>query len=138
MGRLGIAVLLGLIVTQPLFAEDGLEEGKWEFEIWYTFIGVPQHFPSYTKTQCISKEDPIPQISRPGHECSRKLQGEFSSTYTWLVNCSTDWEAVQGIGRVEYAGGLARGDVHVQVINPVNPPQPMVFYVRGERVGSCD
>jgi len=132
--------IITLLAFFPLLvqAQSELQEGKWTFTINYDFIGVPQHFPQYTKTQCITREHPLPEISRPGHECNRQLQGRFGRTYTWQLNCSTDWEMVQGLGRVHYWGDVAQGDVHLQVINPFNPPQPMIFRIKGKRLGECD
>jgi hypothetical protein len=122
----------------PLQAQQLLHEGKWEFEIGYDFIGVPQKFPGYRKTQCITRDAPLPKISRPGHECQRQQQRQFGRTYTWFVDCTTEWEMAQGMGRIHYWDDRARGDVHVQVINPYTPPQPMVFRIRGKRLGACD
>ena len=132
--------IVAVLSLFPLIASaaQALQEGKWKFDIRYDFIGIPQHFPEYSKTQCITLDDPLPDISRPGHECTKQLQGQFSRTYTWVENCSTDWEMVQGMGRIHYWGEQAQGDVHLQVVNPFNPPQPMVFRIRGQRIGNCE
>lgn len=127
----------GLVVSSVSAEEEMMQPGQWEFEVWYNFVGVPQRFPSYTQVQCISEGEPIPDISRAGHECRQQLEGEFGRTYTWQLNCSTDWEMVHGMGRIHYWGERARGDVHLQVINPYNPPQPMVFHIKGQRLGEC-
>lgn len=133
---LGVAGLFLLLVS-PLRAEMNMEEGLWEFDVRYDFIGIPQHFPGYTVRQCISTDTPYPSISRPSQECDEFLQGRFGRTFTWQVNCSTEWEIVQGMGRIHYLGELAQGDVHIQVSNPFNPPQPILFRLRGERLGPC-
>jgi len=133
----GLGLLL-LFVCLPLQAEMTVQEGMWEFDIRYDFIGVPQHFPSYKVRQCISNNAPMPSISREGQNCTDKLQGQFGRVYTWEVNCSNEWEIVQGMGRIQYVGEKAQGDVHVQVSNPYNPPQPMVFHLNGQRIGQCD
>lgn len=130
--------LLFLFTNLPLSAETTFQEGMWEFEISYDFIGVPQHFPSYKVRQCISESAPVPGISREGQNCTEKLQGKFGKLYTWEVNCSNEWEIVQGMGRIKYTGETAQGDVHLQVSNPYNPPQPIVFHLDGKRLGSCD
>lgn len=118
--------------------QQGFVPGKWEFDIQYNFVGLPQTFPSYSTVQCLDEANPVPDISRVGHECRQALQGEFGRTYTWQLNCSTEWEMVHGMGRIHYREEKATGDVHLQVINPFNPPQPMVFYIEGRRLGNCD
>lgn len=135
--QIGLLALL-LLLAQPSAAEMDREDGLWEFAIHYEFIGIPQHFPAYDKRQCISRAAPVPAISRPGQECSDTVQGRFvGGTITWALDCSTEWEMVQGMGRIHYAGDTADGDVHLQVVNPFNPPQPMVFHIQGKRIGDC-
>lgn len=136
--RTGAIVVI--LVLFPLLSQAApeLQEGKWQFVIRYDFVGIPQHFPEYSKTQCITHQDPLPDISRPGHECTMQQQGRFSGTYTWVEDCSTEWEMVQGMGRIHYLGDAAQGDVHLQVVNPFNPPQPMIFRINGRRLGECD
>ncbi len=126
-----------MLLTPPLQAEMGFQEGLWEFDVRYDFIGIPQHFPSYKIRQCMRADAPIPTISRPEQQCREKLQGQFGRTYTWQVDCSNDWEIVQGMGRIHYLGDHAQGDVHIQVSNPYNPPQPILYRLRGERLGRC-
>lgn len=133
----GLAMLL-MSLGQPLQAEMAFEAGLWEFDISYNFIGIPQHFPSYKQKQCLTAEVPMPSISRPGQDCREILQGRFGRTFTWQVDCSTEWEIVQGMGRIHYLGDRAQGDVHVQASNPFNPPQPIVFRLSGERLGKCE
>jgi hypothetical protein len=133
----GIAALL-LFLALPAQAQMSIEEGLWEFDVRYDFIGIPQHFPSYKVKHCVSADSPIPKIARPGQNCTDSLQGRFGRTFTWQVNCSTEWEIVQGMGRIHYLGDHAQGDVHVQVSNPFNPPQPILFRIRGERLGDCE
>lgn len=133
----GVGFLL-LCVSLPLQAQMSIQKGLWEFDIEYDFIGVPQHFPSYKIRKCVTAADPAPTISRPGQSCNEVLQGRFGRTFTWQVNCSSEWEIVQGMGRIHYIGERARGDVHVQASNPFNPPQPIVFRIRGERLGVCE
>ena len=114
-----------------------LNSGSWEFDIKYDLIGLPQTFPGYSQTQCIDSSSPFPSINRPGNECRAQLQGQFGNTYTWTLNCSDDWEMVQGMGRVHYQQETAHGDIHLQILNPHNPPQMMEFSFKGRRVGEC-
>lgn len=132
--------LLAILLCQTFSAQAQMafNQGLWEFDIHYDFIGVPQSFPGFVTRQCITEAAPIPSISRPGQECTESLQGRFGRTFTWQLNCSTEWEMVHGMGRVHYMGDRATGDVHLQVVNPYNPPQPMLFSIRGKRLGDCE
>ncbi len=114
-----------------------IRSGEWEFSIEYRLAGVPQEFPGYTHTQCITPRDPIPRISRPGHECNAALQGVFGRSANWLLNCSTTWEMVQGMGRIHYWDNEAEGNIHLQIMGPQNPPQNMHYNIEGRYLGPC-
>lgn len=133
---LGTALGLGglLMAALPLQA---VEPGLWRFDIRYDFVGIPQTFPTYQTTQCLTPQSPIPDISRPGHECSTQLRGTFGQIQTWQIDCSTEWESAQGMGRVTFDGEKAHGDVHIQVLSPTSLPEFMVFYLEGQRLGDC-
>jgi hypothetical protein len=124
--------------ASALAERPAMAPGSWEFAVDYDLIGIPQTFPGYTIKQCLDETTPFPSISRPGNECQMQMQGRFGHTYTWMLNCSSDWEMVQGMGRIHYQRDTARGDVHLQIINPQNPPQAMVFHLKGRRLGPCE
>ena len=138
MKRLVSILLPGIMILLSNSASGewpALQTGVWEFDVDYDLIGIPQTFPHYTITECISDEHPYPTISRPGDECQSLPQGQFGQTYTWSMNCSTNWETVQGMGRMHYFRNRAHGDVHLQIFNPQNPPQMMVFRLEGKYTG---
>jgi hypothetical protein len=140
MRRVFALLLLPAVALGPQSAAMASEEsyeGSWKFRVHYDLIGIPQNFPGYTTVQCITQATPFPNISRQGNECETMLQGRFGSMVTWTVNCSDDWEMVQGMGRITYHQGKAQGDVHLQIINPHNSPQMMEFTIEGQRLGPC-
>lgn len=138
MNKMALGGIGLLLLTPPLQAQMGIQEGLWAFDVSYDFVGIPQHFPTYRIRQCISAEAPVPRISRPEQQCREKLQGRFGRTFTWQVDCSNEWEIVQGMGRIHYLVDSAQGDVHIQVSNPYNPPQPIIYRIRGEWLGKCE
>lgn len=138
MRNIALGGIVFLLLSSPLRAEMVLREGLWAFDVHYDLIGIPQHFPSYRVKQCISADAPIPKISHPEQQCKERLQGRFGHMYTWQVDCSNEWEIVQGMGRIHYLGDHALGDVHIQVSNPFNPPQPILYRIHGEWLGKCD
>lgn len=139
MARLPLWLIVTFLLAEmtPAVAGDQFRAGEWEFSVQYDLIGVPQRFPSYTVRQCLSEEKPYPEISRSGSGCVNKLQGHFGRTITWTLDCSTEWEMVQGMGRIHYWMDSAIGDVHLQVLNPHNPPQPMQYHMEGKYLGEC-
>ena len=131
--------LLALTALSSVHASSTLlNSGMWKFDIHYDLIGLPQTFPGYSIEQCVIDNAPYPKIDRPGNECQAELQGQFGNTYTWILNCSDSWEMVQGLGRIHYNNDKANGDVHLQILNPQNPPQIMEFSFKGVRTGDCE
>ncbi len=137
-GMAGSLMAILSVMSSTVHADTEVIDGLWEFSIRYELIGMPQKLPEYVSKQCITESAPVPSISREGQECAERMQGRFGHTFTWQVDCSTEWEMVQGMGRIHYAGKEASGDVHLQVVNPYNPPQPMVFHLNGKRLGACE
>jgi hypothetical protein len=133
-------ILGGVLFSSESALADrfGLTPGAWEFEVEYDLIGIPQTFPRYSVKQCMNEANPFPNIARSGDECQMQMQGHFGRTYTWMVNCSTSWEMVQGMGRIHYFRDRARGDIHMQIINPHNPPQSMIYRIKGRYLGECE
>ncbi len=123
--------------TQAAEDEAGAVKGAWRFNIEYELVGLPQKFPAYQFEQCLDSGPPIPNINRPGNECKVELQGIFDTLHTWTLDCSDDWEMVQGMGRINYTGSGARGEVYLQILNPHNPPQIMSYTINGTHLGRC-
>lgn len=135
--KLSFLGLLLMSSANVLADRIGLTPGSWEFDIEYDLMGIPQTFPRYTITECISESNPFPNISRQGDDCQMQMRGRFGRTYTWMLNCSSSWEMVQGMGRIHYFRDRAHGDVHLQIINPQNPPQHMLYRIDGRYQGEC-
>lgn len=146
MGRAirgGVAIMLATMCSSMANARHvdwpNIHEGLWEFTISYHMPGTMlRQTESYTDTRCISRNDPMPRIERSGQECTSVLQDHFGRSVSWQVNCSSQWEMVHGMGRMHYIDNTARGNVFMQIMGPIAPPQPMVFEINGRRLGDCE
>lgn len=130
-----VAALLVLMVMDISVVAG--EPQEWKFEIRYEIAGIAGTFPAYHREQCLSNVAPMPDITTPGQQCSARVHGWFGDTLTWQVDCSSDWEIVQGVGRVTFDKGRAGGDVHFQILSPGNAPEYMVFHIEGASGSSC-
>jgi len=130
-----LATLLPLFsICASVFAD---ESKQWLFEIRYSIAGISQTIPTQQHNQCLSPAAPVPDISRPGYECRSSNQSWFGKTLVWQVDCSNEWERIQGTGRVNFDKEKAAGDIHLQIINPSSPPEYMVLSVQGKPLGAC-
>lgn len=126
--------LVALMMGASAYAMEGQE---WNFNVRYDIAGITQTLPAYHRQQCLTEATPVPDISLPGQQCKTHVHGRFGNTLTWRVDCSSDWEIVQGVGRITFDGGRAGGDIHVQILSPSDVPQNMVFHIEGRTVNSC-
>ncbi len=138
MGRLGTTLIAAATLAIPGAGLAQAVDGLWEHEIRYELSGTPQVFPTYVRTHCVSAQHPIPNISRPGHECTVSPKSWDGQKIVWSLDCSTDTEIVQGMGTADYAGDQLEGNVYLQILSATNPYQSMVFTITGKRVGPCE
>ena len=129
-----LALLALEVMSASAFA---METQEWLFDISYDIPGVAQTFPPYRRDQCLTAAAPVPDVSNPGQHCTTLLHGRFGNTLTWQIDCSSEWEIVQGAGRVTFNGESAGGNVQFQILSPFNAPQYMVFHIEGKPGGSC-
>lgn len=131
--RLTGAIALLVSGNPPLAAEST----QWLFDIRYTVTGISQILSAQQQNQCLSTATPMPDISRPGYECKSSRHIWFGKTLIWQVDCSNEWESIQGTGRVSFDKEGAAGDIYLQIINPTNPPEYMVLDIQGKPLGAC-
>ena len=130
-----LAVLPALMVMGS--SAVAKEPQEWLFDISYDIAGIAQSFPAYHHDQCITDAAPMPDITNAGQKCSSRIHGRFGNTLTWQIDCSSEWEMVQGAGRITFEDGSAGGKVHLQILSPFAAPQYMVFTIEGKPAGSC-
>lgn len=129
-----VALLALSVMNTSAFASESRE---WLFDIRYDIAGITETYPVYHHAQCLTDAVPMPDIANSGQHCSSRMHGRFGNTLTWQIDCSSEWEMVQGVGRVTFDKGNAGGIVHVQILSPFNGPQYMVFHIEGKAGGSC-
>ncbi len=112
-------------------------EGLWRFTIDYQLVGTPQEFTDYQIEQCLSPSDPVPHIERHAECRHTPHQGLLTEPLLWFVDCSSDEELVHGQGRLHFSGEQAHGNVYIQVLGSINPPQAMIFELEGQYLGEC-
>lgn len=128
------ALLVPLFISNSIFAE---ESKQWLFDVRYSIAGILQTIPAHLQNQCLPVAAPVPDISRPGYECKPRKSSWFGKTLVWQVDCSNEWESIQGTGRVLFDNDKAAGDVHLQIINPNSPPEYVVLDILGKPLGAC-
>jgi len=116
------------------FAAPGpdMNEGLWEITTTMKMQGM--NMPSHTHTQCITKDDLVPQSSQPGQECTISDYKVEGNTVSWKIRCSTQGGEMEGSGEITY-----RGDSFDGTMNMTMPGSgaEVVTHMTGRRIGDC-
>ena len=85
------ALVVLLFAFSVSFAGSGpnMQEGKWEITTKVEMPGMPMNMPPMTHTQCLTKDDFVPQNSQSGEEC-QKPPG-------WLLRRQREWMEEPGV-----------------------------------------
>ena len=123
-----------LLSASIVFAgsDVNMNEGLWEITSEVKMSGMSM--PPSTHTQCITKDDLVPQKAQPGQECqvtNIQCQGD---TVTWEIECSGQGRLMKGTGRITY-----NGDSFVGQMKMTMPDQGMKITtnMKGRRIGDC-
>jgi len=124
-----------LFSASAVFAgsDVNMKEGLWEITSEVKMPGMSM--PPSTHTQCISKDDLVPQKDQPGQECQATNVQYKGNTVTWEIECSGQSGVMTGTGQITY-----NGDSFVGIVEITMPGQgiKMTTHMKGRRIGACE
>ena len=134
--KLFIAAAFIILLNSYTFADHGpdLQEGLWEISKTINMTGTSVDIPSMTHTQCLTKDDIVPQSSEPGRECTLTKTKVKNNTVTWTMKCSGLGQEMIGVGEVTYYGNIFKGTVRMSI---PGTEIEMISNINGHRVGDC-
>jgi len=123
-----------LFSTSTVFAGSNvnMKEGLWKITSEVKMPGMSM--PPSTRTQCITKDDLVPQKAQPGQGCRVTDVQYKGDTVTWKIECSGRGGVMTGTGRITY-----NGDSFVGRVKMIMPGQGMkvTTHMKGTRIGDC-
>ena len=131
-----MSIILPLIVSCGAFAgSPNMKEGLWEITVKMNMPGVPMQIPPQVHTQCMTKQDLIPQKG-PVKNCSgckiieTTIKGD---TVFWIEECSAPDGTVRAEGKITYFGDSLKGKVKIT-------QEKMLMWqdLSGKWVGECN
>ena len=131
-GLLG-ALLWVLLTGSAIHAGSGLniEDGMWEITSTVKMQGMT--IPPMTFSQCITKDNAVPQNNSPGQEdCTVTDMRTVGSTVSWAVTCNGQGGQMTGKGKIPYHGDRFEGEMTTEHMGMV-----MVTEMQGRRTGAC-
>ena len=135
---MGKKILMGVFVWFLLFGSVGyagsglnIEEGMWDITSTVKMQGMT--IPPMTFSQCITKDNAVPQNSSPGQDkCQVTDMQTVGSTVSWTVTCSGQGGQMKGKGKITYHGDRFEGEMTTEHMGMV-----MVTEMSGHRTGPC-
>ena len=141
MKKILFLILIAFLISFPLstaFAELDLNPGKWEVTTTTEMVGVPGMagmVPPATHTQCLSKEELVPQSEVSSQECKMSDIKEDGNTVSWKMTCSGKNGDMEGTGTVTYKGNTMTGTMNMVI---KGAGMQINNKISGKRVGACD
>ncbi len=114
---------------------DGLnmKEGKWEITVAMQATGkMPFQMPPQTFTQCITKENTVPQKVEPNQDCKITKQEVKGDTVSWTAECKTPEGPVITDGTVTYKGTTFDGMIKIK-----QKDMEITQNMSGKWIGEC-
>ncbi len=110
-----------------------MKEGKWEITFTMQATGkMPFQMPPQTFTQCITKENAVPQKVEPNQDCKITKQEVKGDTVSWTVECKTPEGPVITDGTVTYKGTTFDGMIKVK-----QKDMEITQTMNGKWIGEC-
>lgn len=128
----GSIILLTAISISFAASGPNMKEGLWEITTKTKIPGM--EMPPMKHTQCITKNDLVPQSSQPGQECKITETKVIGNTVTWTMQCKTQGEEMKGTGKITYSGDSFEGTI---IISMPQANMKITTHISGKRIGDC-
>jgi len=132
---IGVFFLAAFFCTAVQAGSDvDFEEGMWEITSQVKMQGM--NMPAQTFTQCITKDNMVPQNNEPnpqgGGSCTVSDVKTSGNTVSWSVVCQTGGGEMKGKGKITYQRDRFKGESTAEMMGMV-----MVTEMSGRRTGPC-
>lgn len=132
---MGICLFLGLIGCS---SGPDMKEGEWEISTEMGMKGIPIKMPAMSHTQCLTKDDLIPQgENQQQANCSVSEQKVEGNTVSWKMVCTEGSTETKSEGFITYSGVLFSGKVDITISGgPVSMTANST--ITGKYLGPCN
>ena len=132
-----LAISLVLLTTVSIcFAGSvpNMQEGNWEITTRMEMQGMNTSMPPATYTQCLTKQNFVPQGSQQRGECQITQSRVVGNTVIWVMKCHGHGGDAIANGTITYNGDRFEGTVEM-TMDYSN--MKMVNHISGQRLGDC-
>ena len=129
-----IAFFLGF--GQSTLAAPDIKEGLWEVTAQMEMPGMPVKLPPVTHSQCITKENLVPDNKQKHGDCEISHSEVNSNTVSWTVTCETKEGTMKGDGEITYLNDSFEGSFKMNV-DTSEGAMTMANTMTGHYKGAC-
>lgn len=136
-----VSVFFAVCFT-PLIASaagPNIQEGQWEITMKMEMQGMPAHMSHpITYTQCLTKNDAVPQKREANKDCSMKKQKITGNTVSWEMVCKDrDGGTIESAGKITYRSDKFDGTMKATMTGRETGKMVMGYKMSGRRLGPC-
>jgi hypothetical protein len=116
-----------------------VHEGQWEITTQMIITGMPFHPKPVTRTQCVTKKDPVPRPSEDRGKCEVSTVKGDGNKWSYHVVCvKSANDKAEGNGEITYSGDTMEGSATFKITNPRAPQSVEASQtIKGRRLGDC-
>ncbi|MEJ5300072.1 MAG: DUF3617 family protein [Thermodesulforhabdaceae bacterium] len=137
MGKRFLFILgvFSLVFTSFVYgAEMNLKEGLWEITVQVSSPDMPMQMPAQKFTQCITKDNSIPEAEmEKNKDCKIEQKNISGDTVSWKLVCQDGEEKIVSEGKVTYKGDTFVGESVTKTSDGMEMRQKMT----GKWIGKC-
>ncbi len=118
-----------------------IQEGLWEINssVKIEMPDMPDmpnmDMPDTSYTQCITKENFVPQDNQPGQECTISNVQQDGDKVTWTIQCNASGGMMKGTSTITYKGTTFSGDMQMTISGQQG--MQINTHMEGRRIGDC-
>lgn len=137
MKRTFAGVMLAMLITAiPAWCLD-LNPGKYEITVNVDMPGMPQGMPPQTMTQCLDKQNPVPNANPDSQGCTVTDMKTKGNSITYTMTCNQQGMTIKSTGRMTYNGDTFEGDSQTNMGSQAGG-MTITTVIKGKRIGTCD
>lgn len=131
-----------VLSTSAFSTGPNMQEGNWEItmEMKMDMPGMPFQMPpmTFTHTQCLTKEEIVPNTAKKDERCIIKDQKIIGNTVKWKVVCDDKASKTEGDGEITYSGTSFKGNIITKIIDKQSGQVTnSTTKMTGRRTGEC-
>ncbi len=137
MKKLLALFVMALLILPAAGAWAQFKDGQWEITTRVEMQGMPQQMPPATFSQCITKNDPVPQNADKNYDCKTTHQKVSGNTVTYTLECQGPEGTMTTTGKNTYTGNTMEGSATTRFKMKGGPEMQMKSKMTGKYLGPC-